>query len=95
MEQQHESRESEQPTGRQWCRRAAGTLAVTGAVMGALGMGTASAEPTDAVGVIVDHIEEYHLQQPTWEVETLLTDPEENFAVHKMMLEHAVGAITG
>jgi hypothetical protein len=78
--------------------RVAGTVAVVGAMMGLVGMGTASADPAvqpdavpSAVGqsteALVHHVEMYHLQQPTWEVTSLVTDPKSNYEVHHQMLD--------
>lgn len=93
------------PFGRR-CLRAAATLAATGAMFGAIGAGTASAhesEPTggplgavqESAGALVHHLEEYHLSQPTWEIESLLTSPQENIRVHKAMVDGMVDPLIG
>ncbi|MER6991275.1 hypothetical protein ABT337_18570 [Saccharopolyspora hirsuta] len=90
------------------CLRGAATLAVTGAMCG-IGVGTASAhesapEPATggvlgavqtSAGVLVHHLEEYHLSRPTWEVESLLTSPQENIRIHKAMLDDAIDPVLG
>ncbi|MEV0698267.1 hypothetical protein AB0I53_10145 [Saccharopolyspora sp. NPDC050389] len=88
------------------CLRAAATLAATGAMLGAVGAGTASAHesepsggPLGAVqesgGALLHHVEEYHLSKPTWEIESLLTSPQENIRVHKAMLDEIVDPLVG
>ena len=89
-------------------RRAITTMALTAAITGAWGAGTASAHETEpapsggplgavqaSTGSLVGHLEEYHLSQPTWEVESLLTSPKENFQVHQKMLDGMVGPLVG
>lgn len=96
---------SNDKTGRRWLR-AVVPLAVTGAMFG-IGVGTASAHesapepatggPLGAVqasaGVLLHHLEEYHLSRPTWEVESLLTSPQENIRIHKAMLDDTIDPV--
>lgn len=70
-------------------------------MLGLVGVGTASAhesapEPAEggplgavqaSAGALVHHLEEYHLSDPTWEVESLLTSPEENIRIHHGMVD--------
>jgi hypothetical protein len=78
--------------------------------LGVLGAGTASAhemgpsEPTEggvlgaaqsSAGAFMHHAEEYHLKQPTWEAESLLTTPKENFEVHHAMLDDMIDPFVG
>lgn len=95
-------------TGRR-CARAAVTLAASGAMVGLIGVGTASAhesapEPTEggplgavqqSVGVVVHHLDEYHLSDPTWEIRSLLTSPQENIRIHMTMVNEAVDPVVG
>lgn len=86
--------------------RAVVTLAASGAMLGLVGAGTASAhegphEPTGgplgavqaSTGALVHHLEEYHLADPTWEVKSLLTSPEENIRIHKAMVDEIVDPV--
>ncbi|MDI2031412.1 hypothetical protein QFW96_22480 [Saccharopolyspora sp. TS4A08] len=89
--------------------RAAVVLAASGAALGLLGAGTASAhesapEPTEGgplgavqqtVGVVVHHLDEYHLSDPTWEVKSLLTSPQENLRIHLAMVNEAIDPVIG
>ena len=99
------SNETEGRFGRN-CLRTAATLAAGAAMLGTVA-GTASAHGTepngpegDAVsavqssaGALVGHLEKYHLSDPTWEVTSLLTSPEENIRIHMGMTNDIVDPI--
>ncbi|MEB3368636.1 hypothetical protein [Saccharopolyspora mangrovi] len=92
-------------SGRRYLR-AAVTVAASSAMLGLVGVGTASAhgsapEPTGgplgavqaSAGALVGHLEEYHLSDPTWEVKSLLTSPEENIRIHHEMADEIIDPV--
>ncbi|MGC7098197.1 hypothetical protein ACPZ19_26295 [Amycolatopsis lurida] len=92
--------------GKRWLR-AAGTVVTATAAVGLMGAGPASAHeepvaPTgplaavnESVGSVVHHLDTYHLQDPTWELRSLLTDPSGNIEVHKQMIDGVLNPLVG
>ena len=56
----------------------------------------ASTNPVEqSLGVFVHHFEKYHLEQPTWEVTSLISDPKGNYEVHHEMLDGMIDPLVG
>ncbi|WP_157847732.1 hypothetical protein [Streptomyces violens] len=82
----------------------AGTASAATMTTAHAGHGKAPASSlTSPVGESVDalwqHVEMYHLSDPSWELTSMLTDPSGNLKVHGQMLDDTlsplVGAATG
>ncbi|GAA2297502.1 hypothetical protein [Streptomyces violaceusniger] len=49
----------------------------------------------ESVGALWQHVEMYHLSDPSWEVTSMLTDPSGNLKVHGKMLDDTLSPVVG